>query len=362
MVETGDAEYMVRSDGFIRNISDLQNIPVGIGDKGVAILIKDVARVQLGPQTRRGIAELNGQGEVVGGVVVMRSGQNAMQTIENVKTKIQQVKAGLPPGVEIIPTYDRSGLIERAVNTLKDKLVEEFLLVSLICVLFLFHLRSALVIIISLPIGILMALVIMRWQGINANIMSLGGIAIAIGAMVDAAVVMVENVHKHLEKENANLQNRWQIIREACYEVAPPLFYSLLIITFSFLPIFTLQAHEGKLFIPLAFTKTFSMATAALLSITLVPILMGWFIRGKIVPEQNNPINKFLHWLYKPIIHIVIQKPKIILVLAVILVGVGLWPLTQLGKEFMPALDEGDILYMPTTLPSYAISPSLFWV
>ena len=264
VIETGDAEYMVRSNGFVRNINDIQNIPVGIGSNGVAILIKDVARVQLGPQTRRGIAELNGQGEVVGGVVVMRSGQNAMQTIENVKTKLQQIKAGLPRGVEIIPTYDRSGLIERAVNTLKDKLVEEFILVSLICVLFLFHLRSALVIIISLPIGILMALVIMRWQGINANIMSLGGIAIAIGAMVDAAVVMVENVHKHLEKEEATEHNRWEIIRRACHEVAPPLFYSLLIITFSFLPIFTLQAQEGKLFAPLAYTKTYSMATAAL--------------------------------------------------------------------------------------------------
>ena len=355
VIEMGDAEYMIRSNGFIRGISDIQNIPVGMGANGVAILIKDVARVQLGPQARRGIAELNGNGEVVGGVIVMRSGQNAMQTIENVKAKLQQIKSGLPPGVEIIPVYDRSSLIERAIATLKDKLVEEFILVSLICILFLFHLRSALVIIISLPIGILMALVIMRLQGINANIMSLGGIAIAIGAMVDAAVVMVENVHKHLEKEEITKQNRWEIIRKACYEVAPPLFYSLLIITFSFLPIFTLQAQEGKLFTPLAFTKTYSMATAALLSIILVPILMGWLIRGKIVPEHSNPINRFLQYLYKPIIHGATHYPKTILIATVILIGIGLWPLTQLGKEFMPTLNEGDILYMPTTLPSIAI-------
>lgn len=355
VIEKGDAEYIIRSNGFIRSIADIQNIPVGIGSNGVAILIKDIARVQLGPQARRGIAELNGNGEVVGGVIVMRSGQNAMQTIDNVKSKLEQVKAGLPQGVEIVPTYDRSGLIGRAIDTLKDKLVEEFILVSLICILFLFHLRSALVIIISLPIGILMALVIMRLQGINANIMSLGGIAIAIGAMVDAAVVMVENVHKHLEKEEVNEQNRWEIIRKACYEVAPPLFYSLLIITFSFLPIFTLQAQEGKLFAPLAFTKTYSMATAALLSITLVPILMGWLIRGKIVPEHKNPINKFLQYLYKPIIYGATNFPKIILMASIILVGVGLWPLTQLGKEFMPTLNEGDILYMPTTLPGIGI-------
>jgi Cu(I)/Ag(I) efflux system membrane protein CusA/SilA len=355
VIEKGDAEYMIRSNGFIRSISDIQNIPVGIGANGVAILIKDVARVQLGPQARRGVAELNGNGEVVDGVIVMRSGQNAMQTIENVKTKLQQVKAGLPQGVEIVPTYDRSGLIERAIAILKNKLVEEFILVSLICVLFLFHLRSALVIIISLPIGILMALVIMRFQGINANIMSLGGIAIAIGAMVDAAVVMVENVHKHLEKEIVTDKNRWEIIRKASYEVAPPLFYSLLIITFSFLPIFTLQAQEGKLFAPLAFTKTYSMATAALLSITLVPILMGWLIRGKIVPERSNPINRFLQYLYKPVIHVATNYPKIILIAAIVLIGIGLWPLTQLGKEFMPTLNEGDILYMPTTLPSIAI-------
>jgi copper/silver efflux system protein len=259
VVEMGDAEYMIRSSGFIHGIRDIQNIPVSIGTNGTPILLKDIAHIQIGPQARRGIAEFNGQGEAVGGVIIMRSGQNAMQTIENVKAKLEQIKAGLPQGVEIVPTYDRSGLIERAVATLKDKLVEEFILVSLICVLFLFHLRSALVIIISLPIGILMALVIMHLQGINANIMSLGGIAIAVGAMVDAAVVMVENVHKHFEKTNVTDQNRWEVIREACYEVAPPLFFSLLIITFSFLPIFTLQGQEGKLFDPLAYTKTYSM-------------------------------------------------------------------------------------------------------
>lgn len=356
VVEMGDAEYMIRSSGFIRKLQDIQNIPLSSGSNGTPILLKDVARVQLGPQARRGVAELNGQGEVVGGVIVMRSNQNAMQTIENVKAKLEQVKAGLPQGVEIIPTYDRSGLIERAIATLKDKLVEEFILVSLICVLFLFHLRSALVIIISLPIGILMALVIMRFQGINANIMSLGGIAIAVGAMVDAAVVMVENVHKHFEKTEVNENNRWDVIREACYEVAPPLFFSLLIITFSFLPIFTLQGQEGKLFDPLAFTKTYSMATAAFLSISLVPVLMGWFIRGKIVPEHKNPINKFLQAIYKPFINHALNKPKLILVIALILVGIGLWPLTQLGKEFMPSLNEGDILYMPTTLPGISIN------
>jgi copper/silver efflux system protein len=355
VIEMGEAEYMVRSNGFIRNINNIENIPVGLGSNGVAILIKDVAHVQLGPQSRRGISELNGQGETVGGIIVMRYGQNAMQTIQNIKAKLQQIKSGLPSGVEIIQTYDRSKLISSAVDTLKNKLVEEFILVSLICILFLFHLRSALVIIISLPIGILMALVLMRAQGINANVMSLGGIAIAIGAMVDAAVVMVENVHKHFEKTDVNDQNRWEIIRVACHEVAPPLFFSLLIITFSFLPIFALQAQEGKLFIPLALTKTYSMATAALLSITLVPILMGWFIRGKIISEHANPINRFLQYLYKPIIYGVTKHPKTILLAAVLLISIGLWPITQLGKEFMPALNEGDILYMPTAFPSISI-------
>lgn len=356
VIEMGDAEYMIRSNGFIRNIEDIKNIPVSKGNNGIPILLKDIAHIQLGPQARRGIAELNGQGEVVGGIVIMRSGQNAMQTIKNVKAKLQQLKAGLPKGVEIIPTYDRSRLIQQAIDTLKNKLIEEFLLVSLICVLFLFHLRSALVIIISLPIGILTALVIMRLQGINANIMSLGGIAIAVGAMIDAAVVMVENVHKHFEKTEITNQNRWEIIRKSCYEVAPPLFFSLLIITFSFLPIFTLQGQEGKLFDPLAFTKTYSMAAAALLSILLVPILMGWFIRGKIVPEYKNPINKFLQGIYTPFINHALNRPKIILIISLILVGIGLWPLGKLGLEFMPSLNEGDILYMPTTLPAISVN------
>lgn len=356
VIEMGEAEYMVRSNGFIRNIQDLQNIPVSMGNNGIPILLKDVAHIQLGPQERRGIAELNGQGEVVGGVIVMRSNQNAMQTIENVKAKLNQIKSGLPHGVEIIPTYDRSGVIERAVATLKDKLVEEFILVSLICIVFLFHLRSALVIIISLPIGVLMALVIMHLQGINANIMSLGGIAIAVGAMVDAAVVMVENLHKHFEKTIVTAENRWDIVKESCYEVAPPLFFSLLIITCSFLPIFALQGQEGKLFDPLAYTKTYSMATAAFLSISLVPILMGLFIRGKIIAENKNPINRFLQALYKPFINHALNNPKKILLMALVLIGVGLWPLSQLGKEFMPTLNEGDILYMPTTLPGISIN------
>lgn len=356
VIEMGEAEYMVRSNGFIRNIQDLQNIPVGMGNNGIPILLKEVAHIQLGPQERRGVAELNGQGEVVGGVIVMRANQNAMQTIENVKAKLNQIKASLPHGVEIVPTYDRSGVIARAIATLKDKLIEEFILVSLICILFLFHLRSALVIIISLPIGVLAALVIMHLQGINANIMSLGGIAIAIGAMVDAAVVMVENVHKHFEKTVVTEENRWTIIREACYEVAPPLFFSLLIITCSFLPIFALQGQEGKLFDPLAYTKTYSMATAAFLSISLVPVLMGLFIRGKIIAEHKNPINRFLQALYKPFINHALNNPKKILLIALVLIGVGLWPLTQLGKEFMPTLNEGDILYMPTTLPGISIN------
>ncbi|MCK4706572.1 MAG: efflux RND transporter permease subunit, partial [Gammaproteobacteria bacterium] len=282
VIEMAEAEYMVRATGYIDSLEDLRHIPLGVNERGSPILLKDVSQVRLGPQLRRGIAELDGEGEVVGGIIVMRYGENALTTIEGVKAKLEELSKGLPEGVEVITTYDRSSLIERAVDNLSYKLIEEFIVVALVCALFLFHLRSALVIIISLPVGIFVAFIVMERMGVNANIMSLGGIAIAIGAMVDAAIVMIENVHKHMEKEEVTDKNRWQIMQKAATEVGPPLFFSLLIITLSFLPVFTLEAQEGKLFAPLAFTKTFAMAAAAGLSITLVPVLMGYFIRGKI--------------------------------------------------------------------------------
>jgi len=304
---------------------------------------------------RRGIAELNGEGEVVGAVVVMRWGENALTTIAAVKARLAELQNSLPDGVEIVTTYDRSALIERAVETLEGKLLEEFLVVALVCAVFLFHLRSSAVIILSLPVGILVAFIVMKQQGINANIMSLGGIAIAIGAMVDAAIVMVENVHKHIEKEPLTDENRWRIMGDAATEVGPPLFFSLLIITMSFLPVFTLEAQEGRLFAPLAFTKTYAMAAAAALSITLVPVLMGYFIRGKITPEHRNPINRVLIAVYRPVINTVIQFPRATLGLAALILVVGLWPATKLGSEFMPPLDEGDLMYMPTTYPGISI-------
>ncbi len=350
-IEMAEAEYMIRAKGYLQSIKDIDQIPVGLGKNGNPILLKEVANVQLGPQMRRGIAELNGQGEVVGGIIVMRFGQNALQTIADVKAKLAQLQGSLPKGVKIIPTYDRSSLITRAINTLKDKLIEEFILVSLICLAFLYHFRSSMVIVISLPLGILMALVVMHLQGINANIMSLGGIAIAIGAMVDAAIVMIENVHKHLEDTPATDENRWQIIEKAMLEVGPALFFSLLIITFSFLPVFTLQAQEGRLFAPLAYTKTYAMAAAAFFSITLVPVLMGYLIRGKITPEQKNPLNRILLALYRPILNRVLKAPKTVLAIAGLAVVLGFIPLFYLGGEFMPELDEGDLLYMPTTFP-----------
>ena len=353
-IEMGEAEYMVRAKGYMKSILDIEQVPVGLGKNGVPILLKDIADVQLGPQMRRGVTELNGQGEVVGGVIVMRYGQNAMQTIAAVKEKLSQLKSSLPKGVEVITTYDRSTLIKSAIDTLKDKLIEEFILVSLICIAFLFHFRSSLVIIVSLPIGILIALIVMHAQGINANIMSLGGIAIAIGAMVDAAIVMIENVHKHLE-QNHNNRDHWDIIKQASLEVGPPLFFSLLIITFSFLPVFSLQAQEGRLFTPLAYTKTYAMAAAAILSITLVPVLMGYLIRGKIKPEQENPLNRLLLRAYKPAINAILEAPKKVLIIALIIVLIGIWPASRLGGEFMPELDEGDLLYMPTTFPGISI-------
>ena len=355
VIEMGEAEYMVRASGYLEGVEDLSDIPLGVNAEGTPLLLSDVAEIRLGPQMRRGIADLNGEGEVVGAVVVMRSGENALVTINAVKERLANLKSSLPDGVEIVTTYDRSELIERAVDTLEQKLLEEFLVVALVCAIFLFHLRSSAVIIISLPVGILVAFIVMRLQGINANIMSLGGIAIAIGAMVDAAIVMIENVHKHIEKEPLTDENRWRIITDAASEVGPPLFFSLLIITLSFLPVFTLEAQEGRMFAPLAFTKTYAMAAAAGLSVTLVPVLMGYFIRGTVTPEHKNPVNRLLIAVYQPVIHAVIRYPKGTLGVAAIVLLIGLWPATQLGSEFMPPLDEGDLMYMPTTHPGISI-------
>ncbi len=355
VIEMGEAEYMVRASGYLENVEDISDIPLGVNDNGTPLLLSDVAEIRIGPQMRRGIADLDGEGEVVGAVVVMRWGENALKTIDAVKKRLTELQRSLPDGVEVVTTYDRSDLINRAVKTLQGKLLEEFLVVALVCAVFLFHLRSSAVVILSLPVGILIAFIIMKAQGINANIMSLGGIAIAIGAMVDAAIVMIENVHKHIEKEPLTDENRWRIMADAATEVGPPLFFSLLIITLSFLPVFTLEAQEGRLFAPLAFTKTYAMAASAGLSITLVPVLMGYFIRGKVTPEHKNPINRVLIALYQPVIHAVIRYPKGTLVAAAAVLIVGLWPATQLGSEFMPPLDEGDLMYMPTTYPGISI-------
>ncbi|MDT8403084.1 efflux RND transporter permease subunit [Sulfuriflexus sp.] len=355
VIEMAEAEYMVRATGYITGVEDLESVPLGMNEQGTPILLKDVADIRIGPQMRRGIAELNGEGEVVGGIIIMRFGENALTTIQGVKDKLRQLQSGLPAGVEIVTTYDRSSLIERAVSNLNYKLIEEFIVVALVCALFLFHFRSALVIIISLPVGILAAFIVMESQGINANIMSLGGIAIAIGAMVDAAIVMVENVHKHLEKEELTDKNRWRIMGDAASEVGPPLFFSLLIITLSFLPVFTLEAQEGRMFAPLAYTKTYAMAAAAALSITLVPVLMGLLIRGHITPEHKNPVNRVLVATYKPVINFVLRRPKSVLLAGLLITVIGIWPVTKLGGEFMPTLDEGDLLYMPSTFPAVSI-------
>ncbi len=355
VVEMAEAEYMVRVTGYLQEIQDLEQVPLGVNGNGVPLLLRDVAAIKMGPQMRRGIAELNGEGEVVGGVVVMRFGENAQKTIEGVKQRLDELKRGLPEGVELVATYDRSGLIDRAISNLYEKLVEEFIVVTLICILFLFHFRSSLVVIISLPIGILAAFIVMHQQGLNANIMSLGGIAIAIGAMVDGAIVMIENVHKHMERTELTDENRWSVISQAATEVGPPLFFSLLIITLSFLPVFTLEAQEGKLFAPLAFTKTYAMAAAAGLAITLVPVLMGYFIRGKVTPEHKNPLNRLMIALYRPVIKGVLVLPKTVLFFALLALGVGLWPATKIGSEFMPPLDEGDLMYMPTTYAGVSV-------
>ncbi len=352
VIEMAEAEYMVRASGYIENEEDLALIPLGTTAEGTPILLKDVADIRLGPELRRGIGEFNGEGEAVGGVIIMRYGENALSVIEAVKEKLENLKDSLPDGVEIVPTYDRSALIERAVETLAEKLIEEFIIVALVCAIFLFHFRSALVVIFSLPLGIGAAFVIMNAQGMNANIMSLGGIAIAIGAMVDGAIVMIENVHKHMERTEITPENRWRVIGDAACEVGPPLFFSLLIITLSFTPIFALEAQEGRLFHPLAFTKTYAMAAAAGLSITLVPVLMGYFIRGRIAPEHKNPINKLLITGYRPFINSVLRRPGMMLGIAALFVATAAWPLSQIGGEFMPDLDEGDLLYMPSAFPA----------
>lgn len=390
LVEMAETEFMVRGLGYIKNIDDVKSIPLGVDSRGTPILIRDVAHVHLGPELRRGIAELNGEGEVAGGIVVMRFGENALEVIENVKKKLEALKKGLPEGVEIIPVYDRSGLIHRAIDTLKEKLIEESIVVALVCILFLLHVRSALVAIFTIPVGILIAFIVMNQQGINANIMSLGGIAIAIGAMIDGAIVMIENAHKHHERmvskkaldllENSGgggedgvdnkdtalhrlykevrltSSERWQIVMDSSKEVGPALFFSLLIITFSFLPVFTLEAQEGRLFAPLAFTKTYSMAAAALLAITTVPVLMGYLVRGYIMPERKNPINRFLIWAYRPLINFVLRFRKSTIFVALAIMLLALYPLKQIGSEFMPPLNEGDLLYMPTTMPGISIT------
>ncbi|UCU96103.1 efflux RND transporter permease subunit [Hydrogenophaga taeniospiralis] len=358
VLELGEAEYAVRANGYLKTLDDFRALPLKTTDAGVSVRLGDVARVQVGPEMRRGIGELNGEGEAVGGVVIMRSGKNALQTIEAVKARLAELQRGLPEGVEIVPVYDRSGLIQRAASNLGIKLLEEFGVVALVCALFLFHLRSALVAIVSLPLGILVAFIVMQQQGVNANIMSLGGVAIAIGAMVDAAVVMIENAHKHLERwahehpgETLEGEPRWQVIGHAAAEVGPALFFSLLIITLSFIPVFTLQAQEGRLFAPLAYTKTYAMAAAAGLAVTLIPVLMGYLVRGRIPEETANPLNRGLIALYRPVLNAVLKGPKVTLLVAAVLLGVSVWPLQHIGAEFMPPMDEGDLLYMPTALP-----------
>jgi len=363
VLELGEAEYMVRASGYLQTLDDFRKVPLMTTDAGVSVRLGDVARVQVGPEMRRGIGELDGEGEATGGVIVMRSGKNALETITAVKAKLRDLQGSLPKGVEIVPVYDRSNLIERAVKNLGFKLLEEFLVVAVVCFIFLFHLRSAFVAIVSLPLGILVAFIVMRYQGVNANIMSLGGIAIAIGAMVDAAVVMIENAHKHLERwgharpgETLQGEARWRVIGDAAAEVGPALFFSLLIITLSFIPVFTLEAQEGRLFAPLAFTKTYAMAAAAGLSATLIPVLMGYLIRGRIPDEKTNPLNRFLIAVYRPLLNGVLRSPKLTICAAVVALVASMWPLQHIGGEFMPRLDEGDLLYMPSALPGLSAS------
>jgi len=355
VVEMAEAEYMVRATGYLRSERDLANIPLGVNSNGTPVRLKDIADIGLGPQMRRGIADLDGEGETVGGIVVMRFGENAQRTIDGVKARLEQLQQSLPEGVELVTVYDRSGLIEGAVRNLWQKLGEELLLVALVCVLFLFHVRSSLVAVISLPVGILAAFVVMHLQGLNANIMSLGGIAIAIGAMIDGAIVLIENMHKHMERREVTDKNRWQVVADSATEVGPALFFSLLIITVSFIPVFTLEAQEGRMFSPLAYTKTYAMAAAAALAITLVPVLMGYFIRGRVLPEQRNPVNRLLIAGYLPVLEKVLRYPRTTLLVSLLVVASAWWPLQRIGSEFMPPLDEGDLMYMPTTYPGISI-------
>ena len=357
LIEMGETEFMVRGLGYIKSVDDLKKVPVGLGPNNAPILLKDIANVHIGPELRRGIVEWNGEGETVGGIVIIRFGGNALKVIDAVKEKLHELKKGLPEGVQIHTAYDRSNLIKRAITTLKEKLFEESIVVALVIMIFLLHLRSSLVAIITLPLGVLLAFIVMRVQGLNANIMSLGGIAIAIGAMVDAVIVMIENAHKHMERgERASPQDHWALISKAAREVGPALFYSLLIITLSFLPVFTLQQQEGRLFKPLAFTKTYAMAASAFLAITVVPVLMGYFIRGRIRPEEKHPLSRILIRLYRPVIHFVLKHKIATIFVAILIVLISILPFTQLGSEFMPPLNEGDLLYMPTTLPGISIT------
>ncbi len=361
VLEVGGREYMIRALGYVQG----HRGPGGRRGRrrppsGTPVRVRDVANVHLGPDIRRGAAELNGRGEAVGGIVVMRFGENALTTIERVKARLAEVQRSLPAGVRVVPVYDRSDLIHRAITTLREKLTEESVVVAAVCVVFLLHFSSAFVAILTLPLGVMMSLLVMRWMGLSADIMSLGGIAIAIGAMIDAAIVMIENLHKHLERaggsENVTGERRWEIVREAAGEVGPPLFFSLLVITVSFLPVFTLQAQEGRLFKPLAYTKTFAMAASALLAVTVVPVAMGWFIRGRIRPERANPVNRWLQALYRPVLLLVLRHPWKTVVVCALLLAVSVVPALRLGSEFMPPLDEGTILYMPTTIPGASIT------
>jgi copper/silver efflux system protein len=360
VLEISDREYMIRAVGYARGITDLENAVVSTTSGGTPIHVRDVAHVHIGPEIRRGAADWNGRGEVVGGIVIMRFGENAKTTIERVKARLAEVQHGLPEGVRIVSVYDRSDLIDRAIETLKGKLTEESIIVAAVCIVFLLHLRSAFVAILTLPLGVLISMLVMRKLGLSADIMSLGGIAIAIGAMIDAAVVMIENMHKHLERaggsENVHGEQRWEIVRAAAGEVGPPLFFSLLVITASFLPVFTLEAQEGRLFKPLAYTKTFAMAASALLAVTVVPVAMGYFVRGRIRPERANPVNRGLSWLYRPVLLGTLRYPWIVVAACGLVLAATLWPASRLGSEFMPPLDEGTLLYMPTTIPGASIT------
>ncbi len=356
VLEMAEAEYMVRASGYVQSVEDLEAVPLKASPGGVPVLLKDVAETRTGPELRRGVSELNGEGEVTGAVVILRQGENALAAIKAVEARLDELKPSLPEGVEVVTTYDRSDLIGRAVDNLWHKLGEEFVVVVLVCAAFLLHLRSSLVVVLTLPLGVLAAFIVMHLQGVNANIMSLGGIAIAIGAMVDAAIVMVESLHRRIEQEPITRENRWRLVSETAAEVGPALFSSLVIITLSFLPVFALEAQEGRMFKPLAYTKTYAMAASAILSVTLVPVLMGLFVRGRIVPERRNPLNNLLIWLYRPALNAALAAPWTVVTAAVLLVASMAYPLSRTGSEFMPSLNEGDLLYMPSLLPAVSIS------